>query len=69
MFTIGFSGKKSDIAKVEAAYRESMRNPDEYFEDTIRTIGETVKIYLCNPYYEEEVLVIQLLLELYHTPL
>ncbi|MCI8804225.1 MAG: hypothetical protein HFG01_13035, partial [Oscillibacter sp.] len=39
------------------------------FEDTIRTIGGAVKIYLCNPYYEEEVPVIQLLLELYHTPL
>lgn len=36
------------------------------FEDTIRTIGGAVKIYLCNPYYEEEVPVIQLLLELYH---
>ena len=58
--------EKLDIAKIEAAYRESMHNSDEYFEDTIRTIGGTVKIYLCNPYYEEEVPVIQLLLELYH---
>ncbi|MCI8811458.1 MAG: hypothetical protein HFF84_15460, partial [Oscillibacter sp.] len=38
MFTIGFSRKKSDIAKVEAAYWESMRNPNEYIE-TIWTDG------------------------------
>ena len=37
-FTIGFSGKKSDIARVKAAYWESMSSPDEYI-DTIRTEG------------------------------
>ena len=30
--------EKLDIAKIEAAYRESMRNPDEYIE-TIWTDG------------------------------
>lgn len=37
-FTIGFSGKKADIAKVEAAYRKCMNDPSKYI-DIIRTEG------------------------------